>query len=297
MLLMSIIAICLGIFNSHFAEFNLSKLLLLCAIFFNQHCQTSAPISEFSPLYVAIVCGRELSHSYWKTIFQNTGLYHIIVVSGAHLVFLQTWLKPLTRWLTPWASQILLLLFTITCFNPPIFRAWLQYTLSQVLHKKHLSIVQLHWLAGLCTLAVMPEWSHSLSLQLSWLAALTMDFPLKKSSTIKRATLIFILLFPLLLTIGSPHPAHIIANTLLAPLIGGLLFPASLLSFLLPMALPLTDGLWRLVIWCLEDLAHQAPAAQNVWESTLLTNWCYVLSLQLCCHLLWFKKNQEELLC
>jgi hypothetical protein len=91
--------------------------------------------------------------------------------------------------------------------------------------------------AGMLCLFLFSQWTQSLSLQLSWCAALALTVPqtlnLRKGLSIVLVTQLslFIFLAVPLWGFGSLHPLGFIYNILLGPIIGGLLLPLALLTY------------------------------------------------------------------
>ena len=203
-------------------------------------CLKLAPISEYTELYRAIVCGEKLTNPHFFRAFRDSGLIHIIVVSGSHLLTLQS----LIRWPR---IQIPFLLFysCVTNFQPPVVRGIIQIFLYQV--NKRLS---LNWSnnlmtfsSGLISWALFPSWIESLSFQLSWICATTLCFTENRSLFV-RATMLYFATGIVLSQFHWPHPISIVINTTLVPIFWGIIFPASLISFFISPLSYLTDFLW-----------------------------------------------------
>jgi hypothetical protein len=217
----------------------------------NQFCLDHAPISEYRVWYQAIVCGQNLPPSIEKGWFQQTGLIHVIVVSGSHLIFLEEGLSLVirgNRWVATSLRWALLLLFALASnLQPPITRALVHRAWAFTINRRgqHLKGLHLQLLSGLTTLAFFPGWWSSLSFLLSWLCALALSFPLPSKNPLWRAFLVYVLLVPALLAVQTPQPASILFNALFAPLLGAALFPLSLLGFFHPWFALLSDWSWR----------------------------------------------------
>src|SRR4051794_30757452 len=86
-------------------------------------CLGFAPDSKFKAWYQAIVCGKNLPPSQEKGWFQQTGLIHVIVVSGSHLVFLDDVLALVLGGsrIAVWIRNLLLGFFAlISNLQPPV---------------------------------------------------------------------------------------------------------------------------------------------------------------------------------
>ena len=60
-------------------------------------CIAQVSNNRHQVLNSAFICGHELTSETLYELFRQTGVLHIIVVSGSHLIFLQSLLKPLCR--------------------------------------------------------------------------------------------------------------------------------------------------------------------------------------------------------
>ena len=198
-------------------------------------------------LYSAIVCGERLPEGELKKAFIALGIIHLMVISGAHLIFLEkAWgLLPSFRF-----KNSLLVLFLLTYslsagLKPPVLRALFSLLLAR-LNKEF----KLFWspyfrvcLSGLLCLLFQGAWFHSLSLQLSWIASMGMSNPY--FSRIKSCALTFLLILPVVSSWSQVHPFSIIINWLIAPLAGSVLLPLSLLIIPFPFIRPFVNVLWE----------------------------------------------------
>lgn len=186
----------------------------------------------------AMVCGRELPAGEAKSVFLRTGLYHVLVVSGAHLVLL----AELIRRLRPRgrAGRALLLgglaLFALmTGLGAPLVRAGLQMALQFHRPRPAVANILLSVAGALC---VQPAWWDSVSLHLSALAALGMSLPLKAWG---KGAAVVALTLPVVLPFGSLSAAGALTGLLLSPVVELLLFPLCLVAWLAPPLQPLVN--------------------------------------------------------
>ncbi|MGE0762014.1 MAG: ComEC/Rec2 family competence protein [Bdellovibrionales bacterium] len=206
----------------------------------------------------AMVCGIDPTHSE-QMPFLHSGLYHLLVVSGAHLAFFAAWLKPLRHQRFGNLMIFLLLgLYTLTCgAQPPVFRALLQWLCMERRQSLgvHSHIFLLTWLSGILCLSLVPSWIHSLSFWLSWLAALACQLAMHlRLSAGPAALLIHGLMLPGLLSLGAAHPVSVLNNWLFAPLLSSFLFPLCLLTCLFSPLAWVSDFIWSLLIQVLSPL-------------------------------------------
>ena len=231
-------------------------------------------------VYSAIVCGERLPEGELKKTFIALGIIHLMVISGAHLIFLEkAWgLLPPFRF-----KNSLLALFLITYslsagLNPPVLRALFSLMLSRVNHE-----LKLFWspylrvcLSGLLCLLCQGAWFHSLSLQLSWIASMGMSNPY--FSRVKSCIITFILILPVVSSWSSVHPFSIIINWLMVPLAGSVLLPFSLLIIPFPFIRPFVNFLWE---WFLHGLNFLRPLMENQgiqldWAFGSFGMWFYI---------------------
>ena len=236
-----------------------------------------------SELTAAMVCGIDPSSSA-ALVFQQSGLYHLLVVSGGHLAFFVGLMQPLERRrLFSWVILIFLIFYTLLCgAQPPVVRALLQWFLSQHRHKLglHSHSALITWYSGILCLSLVPSWVHSLSFWLSWLATLACQAAVTlQLSTGLSVLLIHLVLLPGLLNLGSAHPLSVVNNWLFAPLLSGALLPLCLLTTFIPPLTFLSDGAWSLLLSILEPLNQLATTTSEPVSKSFLI--FYVLLMQI----------------
>lgn len=219
--------------------------------------------SNYKEIYKALLCGARLTKSGdLKEIFSHTGLIHLMVVSGAHLLFLERMWNMLPQWsYKSFFVTLSLILYTLVAKNhPPIFRALVAYFLL------HLSYsLRLFWspqwrvmLSGIVCLIINPNWISSISLQMSWIGALVFTF--SSYSRIMTHCLCYVALLPIISQWMPLHPLTILLNWILFPVISITLFPLSILSFFVPIFYTISDLLWTFII---QFLAFIQPYLQK----------------------------------
>lgn len=217
-------------------------------------CVDFLPASAWRPLYESLVCGVELPPSEARQLFIDTGLIHVMVVSGSHLVFLEMFLgflSPLVRLSFLGGYSFLV------GFQAPVIRAFLRRAIGPMLVKqKGLTSLQIEAATVLLALLIYPPWILSRSFLMSWMCGLAMCAPRlwRTHPNLDLAVKCYLFLLPF--CAGSP--LSILWNALLAPFVGILLFPASLLVVVVPPLHGLTDLLWTAFIALLK-LGPQAP--------------------------------------
>jgi predicted membrane metal-binding protein len=242
--------------------------------------------SEQKEFHAAIICGANLESVETYESFRRTGLIHLIVVSGTHLVWIEIALRlflarfPRGKWL----SVGLLILFAVAArLQPPIVRAGLSMALTSANRRWSLGWTPLHraLFAGVLTLFLFPKWLGSTSLLLSWSAALVLSLDDERNRDPWRKQItIYLVMFVLLLPLAAPHPLTIVFNVLVAPLVAGLLFPLSVIVFVLPFSAVLLDPLLAWALWLLELLSRLVPDFAPSYSVAPFFLWIYLFSVQ-----------------
>ncbi|MGZ3692411.1 MAG: ComEC/Rec2 family competence protein, partial [Pseudobdellovibrio sp.] len=213
-------------------------------------CLQKLPENAISlPELKALVCAENFSNLADSQLYISSGLIHLFVVSGAHLVILEQIFMNLNfidaknkRVILP-----ILILYAFLCnLNPPVTRCLVSYILSDYLGSKnikwptHFKVLVI----GLFTLSLNPDWIGSLSLQMSWMASLAVAFNrdfLKSSSLILQHLIYFILLYPIIIFMQTPSFMVILINLFLAPVLEFILFPLGLLVWIFNAVSPVFD--------------------------------------------------------
>lgn len=240
------------------------NLINLAAEKLHTACLSFAPDSPQQELYQSFVCGAPLTDPTFSTLFTQSGLIHVVVVSGAHLVFLEVLLSlvdPRGRVTLP----VLGFYSLVTGFNAPVARSLTQLILAKVSQK-----FQLYWsgplltlLAGALTFFVL---GPSISLSLSWLASLALHA--SRSSPFKTQLRIYFFLFPALAILAPAHPLSIVINVLFVPLLSILAFPLSLLCFAFPPLSQLMDPFWAAFQDILQHIGQEVELkSPAVWTT------------------------------
>ncbi|MES2963782.1 MAG: ComEC/Rec2 family competence protein [Bdellovibrionota bacterium] len=251
-------------------------------------CIQSCPLSEHAELYRAIVCGSSLPHSSIRSNFVQTGLIHLLVVSGQHYCFLESLVESVTRrWpaFAKWSVGLLVLgTFTLASgASPPAVRAAAAWSARRVSDQFKLSWSRPQTVACsvALTLAFCNDMTDLLSLALSGTAAATLAFPwvvrtpakrMRRTFTKLLARLregfllqarLYLMLIPALCAIAIPHPLSILWNMLAGPLIGQLLFPMSLVGFFVPILVKWVDLAWHYALGFVAALSSITPRSPS----------------------------------
>ena len=282
------ISLSLLILSATLPEKLLLNFLAPIALKAHRFCKSQTPQdSDWKESYDAIVCGADLPRDEFSEVLIVSGLYHLIVVSGSHLIFLDSLLRPFIMRLGRSSQLVIFLLLLYYAFLcnlcPPAVRALITLVLHRTneKHKLNWDPIYVTWISGLLNLAIFPSWWTSLSFQMSWVAALAIAVTssTSRSSPLSAHFLIYIMILPAILPLQMPHPASILFNWILGPGIGMVLFPISILACILKPIAPLVDVIWEVLGFVLirltANLELQDSSFRNHWI------WYYVLALHI----------------
>lgn len=253
-------------------------------------CTELVPKSNHSELISGITCGTQIQNPQFLALFRKSGLIHLLVVSGGHLIFLQVLLtillKPLKRQIGFMPLFILLGSFTLfSGAEPPCVRSLVEWSLGSYCKfvKRSLLGPLRVLLSGLLTLILFPEWVNSYSFLLSWSCSLALQAR-QSSSAFEKQLTTYVFLFVFLLPVGSPHPVSIYTNLLLAPVLGLLLFPICLLNLVFTSITPLVETMWGVVLVLLE-FATEFVVAESQLALLHVYLWWPLLTVHIFLHL------------
>ena len=204
-------------------------------------CERVLPTSDLHILYSALICGINLPAGQAKQLFVDTGLIHLMVVSGSHLVFLEILLGFLPR---GGRLGFLGAYCYLTGWQAPVMRAFLRRWIGPWLKlRSGLTSLQIEAAAVVLALLLYPQWLISRSFQMSWMCGLALCAPplFPRWPHFDLALKAYAFLLPYCWA----SPSSIAWNTLLAPFVGFILFPACLLAIVIPPLTQLSDLLWR----------------------------------------------------
>ncbi len=231
--------------------------------------------SRYRDIYEALLCGERLPAGRLKSVFVRGGLIHLMVVSGAHLLFLESAYKKIplpARIKTPSLALILIVYALAARLYPPIMRAlfaFFLFRLSEALKLFWSGGMRLH-ISGILCLFHQPAWIDSASLQLSWLASLAQQ----RATSLRRAFAAYLFILPIINRWQILPPLTVIINWLLAPVIGSLLFPLSFAAAVFPPLRAVCDWLWGALFWLLQRL-EKLPAAAPLQKWSLPAEWTW----------------------
>jgi hypothetical protein len=226
------------------------------------------PTSQLRSLYDALICGTNLPPGHEKQIFVDTGLIHLMVVSGSHLVFLEM----LLAFLPSGVLKILLGGYCyLTGFQAPVVRAFLRRVIGPSLRAwSGMTSLQIEAAAVLLALALYPEWLGSRSFLMSWMCGLALAAPkiFPRAPHFDLALKAYVFLLPFCWA----SPVSVAWNTLLAPFVGFILFPVCILAIFIPPLVAVSDWMW----WAFLKILDLGPQGEP-W-GVFLSSWslCWI---------------------
>jgi ComEC/Rec2-related protein len=224
----------------------LSSLAVYCEIL-QKNCAEIFP----ETLSAAFVCGSEIADLDAEFLFRQSGLVHLMVVSGGHLQIIENFFALFVppTWLKNRVGTLFLFFFflsytLLTGFQAPVVRAFFLITGRFANHywRWNWSPFQIQTLTGIWVLILEPKWIFNFSFYLSWLASLGLVlapwcFRNFRKTKFKHNILYFwfsTFCVQALISFAF-HNFSILAllmNAFFAPILGLLLLPLSLLTLL-----------------------------------------------------------------
>ncbi len=285
-------------------RFSVLNDLSLLTHFFHFHClqrivTTSGAASEMK----ALVCGENFSKASDSEIFVASGLIHLFVVSGAHLIVLEKIVTSrfvLGSTFSKSSLFVLLFIYALACeMNPPVTRSLVSMIFTFLTMNR-----KIYWtdnfkilLIGLLTLCLNTEWLNSISLQLSWLAALAVSMNrlyFIQAGLLLKQFIFFIILWPVLIFFQTPSPAILLSNLMLTPFLEFILFPLGLLTWLFPFLSNLFDQIIYLLKHILQLLEFKLNAQSALTQtSVVILGWVFLLGMHFVLHFVEMKRRQE----
>ena len=238
--------------------------------------------SSYPEIYQALICGKRLPFGEMRDSFIKGGLIHLMVISGAHLIFLEYWLSKLpfpSKFKKLFLSVALIIYALISLLHPPVLRALFAFFLRQFSEKNHLfwGPFQITLLSAVLCCFYVPNAKDSFSLQLSVLATLLFHFC---KDALFRSFVIYLFVLPIINHFHELSSLSVLINWILAPFISSLLFPLSFLTVFCPFLYPFTDSLWFFFLKALK-LTELLPFQYSFFSWALPRQWIwfYILGL------------------
>lgn len=299
-----ILMLVISIFTLTLLRFSAVKFAEPVAEFAHQIClEKLPPNSNYLPELKALVCAENFTGLHQSELYVASGLIHLFVVSGSHLVLLEKIFNfvVLKNRNLRFIIYFLLVTYSLMCkLNPPVCRCLIAFAVSEFLYGRNI-----HWpahfkllIVGFLTVTLSPDWIDSLSLQLSWLASFVVALELKNNglhTIFLRQILFFIILSPTVIFFQNTSFTHLLTNLLLAPLAEYILFPLALLTWIIHPFVFLFDFSLSLLRLLLENFEFKAQLHNFELPTEIrYLNWIIILGLHLLSHLHYVKLKRLE---
>lgn len=271
----------------------------------HKNCLSLLPNSNYLSINQALLCGENLKEESLKQLFIQSGLYHIVVVSGAHLVFFAFLLNLFFKYLISDKHKMIrhififafFLIYTLACqLQPPLVRACLSSFILFFSEKMKLNYSDLTilLLSVFASLLFSPHWVNSLSLLLSATASLALFLTrTKKSFPFQKQVLIYFLIAPLLFGWGNLHPLTIPLNVFLAPVVSAVLLPITILTIPFRFLVPVSDFIMSLFLKILLFICDPNSSTKSSSQIPIKYLWIYLLFLILIGHIQHLLKKRD----
>lgn len=278
-------------------NFNMNRYLAEPAKYLNSTCnQITLTSSSYSGLFQSFICGKKLDKSLPKETLIKSGVYHLIVVSGGHFLFLES-LFHFLKFPFFLRAILLCLYYLITGLQAPGLRALAHLLLSRLVEKYQMKIsnFNLVFFSGLICLILNCSFWNSLSFWLSFsvgLALAACQSLFYNESTINRFLMLnlilYLFLFPFLIKLSYSHPFTLfLGNLLIFPTFiflsinGVIILILELCDF--PLWIKIMDTGLSLFFKILETLSAFAHEKNNSpWDWFIF--WFYLFSVFVCVH-------------
>lgn len=275
-------------------RFSFLDVLHPVALFFHQSCLNFSPPNVISSQELnALVCGQDFLSLADSQIYIVSGLIHLFVVSGSHLVLIERTLSKLENkfYALSGLTHLILMVYILVCnLNPPIVRSYL-FIVVLALSKKYFLHIKNHnalLAASLIGLILQPQWIMSLSYQMSWIAGLTLiyiDEIYKKSHLLIKNFLFYLHFYLTMLFLGLPQIVTVIISTVLSPILEYVLFPLAFLVFLWADLSVLFDFLIQILKLSLNQFELHAFVRNFDAYQVVMINWILIFGLHFFIHI------------
>ncbi len=261
----------------------------------------------------ALVCGQDFQSLADSEIYIHSGLIHLFVVSGSHLVLIQRTLlkfekklqnslqhklKLQTQLLTLLVHSALFVYIFICDLNPPIVRSYL-FIVVLSFSKKYLLQINTQnalLIASLCGLILQPHWITSLSYQMSWIAGITLiyiDEIYNQSHLLMKNFLFYLHFYLTMLFLGLPQVVTVLISTTISPLLEYILFPLAFLVYIVSDLGPLFDVLITVLKFVLNQFELKPFFRDFNSYLVISLNWLLIFALHFFIHLMKITKKVQ----
>ncbi len=260
------------------------------------------------------ICGTSIEDPKDRNTFQQTGLIHLLVVSGGHLQILTL----LLLWPTPqvfrrnkiFRTSLWVLLFSyclITGFQAPVVRAFIGKVFGSLSRtwKWNWDLGKIQIAAGLLCLILFPDWQKNLSFYLSWLASmgfllspLCFSYRNRKTRSSFFQTLLTCALIQAFVAVvfSSFSWLGVLMNALIAAPLAVLLLALSALPAVHPLFIPWCDRIWDFLLFSLDQTLPLSNAPTTIDFSHLQWGflWSFLVMLQVSLHLVYQQRYRHS---
>jgi predicted membrane metal-binding protein len=217
---------------------------------FQKICLDRVQTLRLPRLTEAIVCGSSEMNPSDRKDFLKIGIYHVLVVSGAHFLVLSQLFggAPIV-----FRGLVLTLFLLLSGASPPAIRALIHLAINFVA-----AVLRLHWnwidrliFSTAVVLCLFCSLLSTKSLFLSVVCATIFSFPSAREANVnfQKIFLSSLLAGAVMAANSITHPIGWFTGAVLSPCIGLILFPLLLLSWILPdlnsLISGITDGMLR----------------------------------------------------
>lgn len=211
--------------------------------------------SEHAEAAAALVCGHQIESLDLQSVFASSGLIHLLVVSGSHLLVMSKGLDFLRTQKS--VKLLILFLFVLVCeMNAPITRSLIAILIAELVKSKKWSWSPSfkQWITSFLCLTINPLWIFSLSFQMSWMASLSLEIASiyhmdkKILQNFLRTFLIYFSFIFIFGFLGFPSLWAPLFGLAFSPLLELILFPLAFLGCLIQPLSIVFDALFSFVI-------------------------------------------------
>jgi len=234
----------------------------------------------------ALVCGHNFESFKDQYLYTSSGLIHLFVVSGSHLILIYKSVDFILKKtnLNILRKYILIFIFfyaTVCLFNPPVVRSLIGLFFFDILkiQKKYWPNDYVLLLVGLFCLMMSPLWVTSLSLQMSWLAALALELNRRyfKRLTPLLQQIPFYVLYTLTFSaLGFPQVSVIVISLLFTPVLEFILLPLAFLVLIFPFFDSVFATALNILNFTLSHLELVTSSITTPFENSIALNWILI---------------------
>ncbi len=289
MIILLFLALALSNSNSSSLLKNTSEL----ATIFHQKCVQILPTESVNRKTLSsLLCGENITDTELKENLVKTSLIHIFVISGSHLILLDELLSILR--IPAIVRFFFLSIYSLAVgWQPPAVRALIALGVRILFRRWNWKFPSdlTSLIAGMATLALFPEWWNSLSLVMSWCAALALcwvsvlKIKNKFSALLISQLAIFLFMSAPLWGLGTLHPLSLLYNLLLAPVVAFLLLPLAFFASLIHPLVPIFDVVMNAFNVLLKIVAEPITMTRGTAPAIGLL-WMWVFAWHIFFHLL-----------